>query len=263
MQIRLASLARNCGSQFETSVQCVRTSQSKWSAPRRVGPCRPQCFSTNSAEQSSALVWELELSSQPPVPGAQTASASQIRTAGNCVGKRRQSCSQCSVSASMSHLSLSVSRVCAPLLRARVEYGDSGPPGKESTLASCKNTRNLTHLSLVSSRIPWILCPTAVSRLKIQQAAEAFMSSPAKPWEVDAQERSRRARSLLVQAALWAPSMAELGHNPRGSRGAPRPRRDGARSLALGQEAPEHQLSPAQPVVRRSETGQTAPPSQR
>ena len=35
------------------------------------------------------------------------------------------------------------------------------------------------------------------------------MSTPTKPWEVDAQERSRRARSLLVQRALWAPSMAE------------------------------------------------------
>ena len=35
------------------------------------------------------------------------------------------------------------------------------------------------------------------------------MSTTAKPWEVDAQERSRRARNLFVQAALWAPSMAE------------------------------------------------------
>ena len=35
------------------------------------------------------------------------------------------------------------------------------------------------------------------------------MSTPAKPGEVDAQERSLRARSLLIQATLWAPSMAE------------------------------------------------------
>ena len=34
------------------------------------------------------------------------------------------------------------------------------------------------------------------------------MSAPAKPWEVDAPERSRRAWRLLVQAARWAPSMA-------------------------------------------------------
>ena len=35
------------------------------------------------------------------------------------------------------------------------------------------------------------------------------MSVLAKPREVDAQERSRRARSLLIQAALRAPSMVE------------------------------------------------------
>ena len=34
-------------------------------------------------------------------------------------------------------------------------------------------------------------------------------SAPAKSGEVDAQERGRRATRLLVQAALWAPSMAE------------------------------------------------------
>ena len=37
------------------------------------------------------------------------------------------------------------------------------------------------------------------------------MSLAAKPWEVGVQERSRRARSLLVQAALSAPTMAERG----------------------------------------------------
>ena len=56
------------------------------------------------------------------------------------------------------------------------------------------------------------------------------MSSPAKPWEFDTQERTRRARSLFVQAALWVLSMAERDMILRGSRGAPRSRRDGARS---------------------------------
>ena len=41
------------------------------------------------------------------------------------------------------------------------------------------------------------------------------MSLAAKPWEVDAQERSRRAKRLLVQAALWAPSMAERDIIPK------------------------------------------------
>ena len=40
------------------------------------------------------------------------------------------------------------------------------------------------------------------------------VSAPAKPWEVDAPERSRRARSLLIQAALGA----ERGRTPSSSR---------------------------------------------
>ena len=35
------------------------------------------------------------------------------------------------------------------------------------------------------------------------------MSGPAKPWEVNYQER-RPARQLLIRVALWAPSMNEL-----------------------------------------------------
>ena len=76
------------------------------------------------------------------------------------------------------------------------------------------------------------------------------MSAPARPWEEDAQERSRRARSLPIQAALWAPSMAErdiiieaLAEFPDPSETTP--------ARWLGQAAPEHQLSPTQPVVRR------------
>ena len=76
------------------------------------------------------------------------------------------------------------------------------------------------------------------------------MSAPAKPSEADAQEWSRRARRLLVQAALWAPSMAERDPG------------ETAPTRWPGAGGPEHQLSPTQPVVRRSETGQTAPPPQ-
>ena len=73
--------------------------------------------------------------------------------------------------------------------------------------------------------------------------------SPAKSWEVDAQELSQRARSLLVQAALWAPSMADptileaLAEHPDPGKTAP--------SLLAGAGVPEDQLSPTQPVVRR------------
>ena len=35
------------------------------------------------------------------------------------------------------------------------------------------------------------------------------MWGPPRPWEVDARTRRRRVRALLIQAALWAPSMNE------------------------------------------------------
>ena len=40
------------------------------------------------------------------------------------------------------------------------------------------------------------------ARSVLGQEPLALMSAPAKPWEVDAQERSRRARRLLIQATL-------------------------------------------------------------
>ena len=64
-----------------------------------------------------------------------------------------------------------------------------------------------------------------------------------------------------MQAALWAPRMAErdiileaLAELPDPSETAP--------TRWQKQEAPEHQLSPTQPVVRRSKTGQTVTPPQ-
>ena len=58
------------------------------------------------------------------------------------------------------------------------------------------------------------------------------MSTPAKPWEVDAQERSRRARRLLVQVPLWAPSTAERDTILEAVAEWPRPQRGGAHTLA-------------------------------
>ena len=53
--------------------------------------CRPQCFSTNSAgSQIQCLGLGAWAEQTAPTPGAQTVSTTQIRTAGNCVGKRRQ-----------------------------------------------------------------------------------------------------------------------------------------------------------------------------
>ena len=77
------------------------------------------------------------------------------------------------------------------------------------------------------------------------------MSEPAKLWVVDAQERRRLARQLLIQVALRAPStnerdiileaMAEL------------PDLDDAAPGWPGPSDPDYQLSPTHPTVRRSE----------
>ena len=84
-------------------------------------------------------------------------------------------------------------------------------------------------------------------------AGRAFMSLPAKPWDIGA----LRARSLLVQAPSTAKRdmiLEALAELPDPGETAP--------TRWLGQTTSEHQLSPAQPVVWRSETGQTAPPPQ-
>ena len=77
------------------------------------------------------------------------------------------------------------------------------------------------------------------------------MLAPAKTWEVDAQEWSQRARSLLIQAALWRPAWPNATSSSRPLQSFPiETTRTPARWS--GQAALEHQLSPPQPVVRRS-----------
>ena len=76
------------------------------------------------------------------------------------------------------------------------------------------------------------------------------MSLAAKPWEIGVPERSRRAISLLVQAALWAPTMAErdiileaLAEPPEPGEAVP--------AQWPEEEASGDQLSPTQPIERR------------
>ena len=59
-----------------------------------------------------------------------------------------------------------------------------------------------------------------------------------------------------MQAALWAPSMAECDRILEAIAELP----DLGETAPM--EAPEDQLSPTQPAVQRSETGQTVPPPQ-
>ena len=113
-----------------------------------------------------------------------------------------------------------------------------------------QNTKNLsTSVAIISLHAVWILCSPQGFGSGISN------SSPAKPWEVDAQERSRE--ELARTGRTLAPSMAErdtILELPDPGETAP--------ARWPGWTAPEHQLSPTQPVVRRSETGQTAPPPQ-
>ena len=97
-----------------------------------------------------------------------------------------------------------------------------------------QNTRSLSTLALVSLYTVRIFC------------------SPAAFWhmEVDTQERSRRARTLLVQGALLAPSMADLID---AIAELPRPQRGGAHTLAGAG-------GPAFANAAFPETGQMAPP---
>ena len=65
------------------------------------------------------------------------------------------------------------------------------------------------------------------------------MSGLPKPWELDADTRRRRVRALLIQAALWAPTMGE---------------KDAILEALQDQQdwethLPDFQLSPTQPVV--------------
>ena len=107
-------------SRFESSLPFLGAAHAnishQGSSPRRVGPCWPQCFSTNSAggqNQSRSGAWAERTE---PGPGAQTVSTTQMRTAGHCVGKRtqngREAAPRPSVSLCFSCLRASAASVC-------------------------------------------------------------------------------------------------------------------------------------------------------
>ena len=159
----------------------------------------------------------------------------KLRRATDAVFSQRSASTQC--------LLLSLAR--ALRLRARANRVTAASLGK-NPLGVEQNIRNLTNLSLVSSQIPWIFCPTAVSRLKNQQGA---------------QENGVAAWSLLVQAtySLGAQHGREE-HTPRSSCGAPRPRRDGAHTLAGagGPRAPALANAAGSAALRNGTDGATA-----
>ena len=71
-----------------------------------------------------------------------------------------------------------------------------------------ESTSHLLATDTFTSANTALLSSLAPSWLRNQEQ-HFFLSGPAKPWEVDTQERRRGARALLVQTALWSPSMNE------------------------------------------------------
>ena len=86
-------------------------------------------------------------------------------------------------------------------------------------------------------------------------------SGPPKPWEMDPHARCRRMRALLIQAALWAPSVNEKDAILEAMRelldleDPPSARWPGSDS---GYNNADFQLSPTQPVARRPKPAATA-----
>ena len=123
-----------------------------------------------------------------------------------------------------------VSLVCALPPRARVNMVTAERRAK-NPLGVVQNIENLTNLAIVSPQTSWFLSPIAVSRLKNQQVqnlhADAIQTvgSRRSGTEPPREEPARTGSPLGTQHG-------RARHNPRGSRGAPRSRRDGARSLA-------------------------------
>ena len=197
-----------------SSVQFVRTSQSR-GAPH--GASVPASTSASRriplAVRSSTVVWELGQSRQlllrahrqcPRLRFGPLESASG--SGGRVVAKHR-----------LRLMSPSVSLVGAPVLQGCVnmvtaERQAKNPRGVE------QNIRNLTNLALVKFR--GFSARPQIQGSKLNRC-RAFMLSPAKPWEIGAQERSCREEIARAGRSLGAQHGRE-GHDPRGSRRAPR-----------------------------------------
>ena len=187
MQIRLASLTRTCGDRMHDSpgsrtccfslVQCVR---------------RLSTIPAGSQIQCVGLGRADSIHDSDSVASG---------SGGRVVAEQR-----------LDLVSPSVFLEGAPLQRARVNMV-TAKCRAENPLGVEENIRNLTNLALVSSQIPWILCPTAVSRLKIQQVQSLHV--------VASQTVGNRRSGTEPARGAW--SCRPAGHNPRGFC----PRRDG------------------------------------
>ena len=91
---------------------------------------------------------------------------------------------------------------------------------KAPSATSCSSGPTIDCVELAMGFLPYerpntALLPSlpAAFWLRNQQQQLSHVGT-SKPWKVDTRERRRRARALLIQAALWSPSMNERDINP-------------------------------------------------
>ena len=140
------------------------------------------------------------------------------------------------------------------------------PTADSGATANRSRQDRAKHQKSVHSGIHFASCsadPLLARSGSAQEPAAAVLQSrrQPKPGKWTLRNRAAARGDSLCRPLLWAPSMAErdiileaLGELPDPGEKAP--------TRWPGQEAPEDQLSPMQPAVRRSETGQMAPPPQ-
>ena len=160
------------------------------------------------AVRSSALVWELGQGRHSPL----RAHRQYLRlrfgpleivsgSGGRVVAK------QC-----LGLMSPSVSLVGAPLLRARANMVTAERWAK-NPLGVVQNIRNLSDLALVSSQIPWILCPTEDSRLKIQRVESLHVVASQTVGNLRSGTKSPREELACAGRSLGA-QHGRARHNP-------------------------------------------------
>ena len=185
MQIRLRLFSRNCSHGMRdplhsrirrlSPVQRVRASQLRGApldASVLAGPSASR--RVQLAARSSALVWELGQSRQPLFRAHRIYDSDSDQRLGQVL--------------------------CAPPLRTRVNRVTAERRAK-NPLGVVQNIKNLTNLALVPSQTSSARpqCPgSKFSRCR------ASMSTPAKPWEIDTQERSRREELARAGRSLGA-----------------------------------------------------------
>ena len=130
----------------------------------------------------------------------------------------------------------------------------------KNPLSIVQNVRSLP--TLISPHTTRTLRSPAAFRLRNQQQQQSSYVGASQTLGSERSGAEPPREEIACAGRFLGTQHGRPRHRPRGSRGAPRPRRDGTRSLLVGLGRQLHQLSPTQLVVWRSETGLPPPPPQ-